>query len=302
MKKLLLLSAVAATFSVASAQTTLFEDNFESYNNFIIAGIGQYKLFDNDNSGTYVGGITTSPGVLPWDNAYAEMVCQVFNPSVAGVQNGHDNENSNFDPHSGNKYLAFWGATTPPNNDWLVLPKINLGTGNKISFWVKSLADDYGLEKYTVAIYDGTAGAPTSSSGFQLIGSTRTAPLAWTQVTVDIPSSYNGKPVYLALHYISNDVYMLMVDDLKVTGTTLGLDEASVKNKATVFPNPSTGIFNLKSNKKVEMVEVYSLDGKKIVQKKEVQTVDLTKQPKGVYLLKVNYEDGTQDSQQVIKK
>lgn len=302
MKKLLLLSAFAATFSAASAQTTLFQDNFESYDDFIISGIGQYKLFDNDGSATYIGGLTATPGVLPWPNAYAPMVGQIFNPLGAGVQNGHDGENSNFDPHGGEKYFAFWSATTPPNNDWLVLPKINLATGNKFSFWVKSLADDYGLEKYTVAIYDGTAGSPANSSGFQLIGGTRTAPLAWTEVTVDIPASYNGKAVYLALHYVSSDVYMMMVDDIKVTATTLGVNDAAAKNKTAVFPNPSTGVFNLKSSKKVSSVDVYAVDGKKIVQEEAVQAVDLTKQPKGVYILKVNYEDGSTDSQQVIKK
>ena len=305
MKKLLLLSAFAATFSTAYGQTTLFEDNFESYQDFIIANIGQYKLFDNDGLTTYIGGVTTQQGVDPWNNAYDPMVCQVFNPSVAGVQNGHDGENSNFDAHGGNKYLAFWaGSPAAPvtkNDDWLVLPKLTLGSGNKFTFWVKSLADDYGLEKFRVAIYDG-ATAPTGSASFQVIGAaSRTAPLQWTEVSVDIPATYDNKPVYLAINYISADVYMMLVDDMKVTATTLGVTE-SAKQSTSIFPNPSTGVFNLKSSKKASTVEVYSADGKLVKQEKSFNSVDITNQPKGVYILKVTYEDGTADSRQVLKK
>lgn len=305
MKKFLLLSAFAATVSTAFGQTTLFEDNFESYENFIISNIGQYKLFDNDGLGTYIGGITTAPGVLPWNNAYAPMACQVFNPSVAGVVNGHDGENSNFDPHSGNKYLAFWAgspeAPVTKNDDWLVLPKVTLGTGNKFTFWVKSLANNYGLEKYRVAIYDGNA-VPTNSAAFQVIGApSRTAPITWTEVSVDIPATYNNKPVYLAINYTSADVYMMMVDDVKVTAATLGVTEAA-KQSTTVFPNPSKGVFNLKSNKKATSVEVYSAEGRLVKQEKAVQLVDITNQPKGVYILKVKYEDGTTDSRQILKQ
>lgn len=305
MKKLLLLSAFAATVSTAYGQTTLFEDNFESYQDFIISNIGQYKLFDNDGLGTYIGGASPAPGVLPWNNAYAPMVCQVFNPSAAGVVNGHDNENSNFDPHGGNKYLAFW-ASSPKggvnrNDDWLVLPKLTLGTGNKFTFWVKSLADDYGLEKYKVAIYDGTA-APATSAAFQVIGATsRTAPLEWTEVSVDIPATFDNKPVYLAINYMSADVYMMMVDDIKVTTATLGVTEAA-KQSTTVFPNPSKGVFNLKSNKKATSVEVYSAEGRLVKQEKAVQLVDITNQPKGVYILKIKYEDGSTDSRQILKQ
>lgn len=305
MKKLLLFTAVTAAISTAYGQTTIFEDNFESYSNFIISDIGQYQLFDNDRLGTYIGGITTQTGVPPWANAYAPMVCQVFNPSVAKVQNGHDNENSNFDPHGGSKYLAFWAASpdngVTKNDDWLVLPQLTLGTGNKLTFWVKSLATDYGLEKYRVAIYDGTA-APTSSASFQVIGATsRTAPITWTEVSVDIPATYNNKPVYLAINYISADVYMMMVDDLKVTATTLAVTETAKQN-TTVFPNPSKGIFNLKSSKKATSVAVYSADGRMIKQEKSAELLDITGQPKGVYILKINYEDGTTESSQLLKQ
>lgn len=307
MKKLLLLSAIAVTCSTAYGQTTLFEDGFETYNDFITTNIGQYKLFDNDKLGTFIGGVDSPPpGQLPWPNAYTPMACQVFNPSVAGVKNGHENENSNFDPHAASKYLAFWAgsptAQVKKNDDWLVLPKLTLGSGNKFTFWVKSLADDYGLEQYKVAIYDGV-NAPTNTSVFKVVGpASRTAPLNWTEVTVEIPTTYDNKTVYLAINYMSSDSYMMMVDDLKVTAqTVLGLAETT-KHITSVYPNPSKGVFKLKSEKKVNSVEVYSADGRLIKNEKSVQLIDITDQPKGVYILKMKYEDGSADSKHILKQ
>lgn len=306
MKKLLLLAAFAGAFANANAQTTLFSDNFESYSDFIISNIGQYSLIDVDGLNTYVGGVTTTPGVLPWTNAYEKMVCQVFNPSVAGVQNGHDAENSNFDPHSGNKYLAFWAGSPKnginSNNDWLILPKITLGTGNKISFWVKSLADDYGLEKYKVAIYQGTS-APTMYQQFTAITPVNDAGTEWQNISVDIPSAYDNKPVYLAINYLSSDTYMMLVDDISVTTTSnLGANNVT-KNEFAIYADPSNeGMFNIKTSKKINSHEVFAMDGRKVKEEKSSSSVDLKSASKGVYIIKVNFEDGTSSTKQVIKK
>ncbi|SHI30756.1 Por secretion system C-terminal sorting domain-containing protein [Cruoricaptor ignavus] len=302
MKKNLLAAAMLVFGAKATAQVTLFEDNVEGHEDFIIANIGKYTLIDNDKMNTYYGGVDNN--TASWPNVGKPMVAQVFNPNIAGVVNGHGNEQSNFDPHSGDKYFAFWGGVPQPaagvlkNDDWLVLPKITLGTGNKFSFWVKSLASDFGLEKYRVAIMDGSGAAPTTSKGFVAVGGTRQAPTTWTEVTVDIPATYDEKPVYLAINYISADVYMMLVDDLKVTTQTLGTSETG-KAKAAVYPNPSKGLFTVKSDKKVLSTEVYSVDGKLV--KTAAENVDITASPKGVYILKVKYADGTTESKQVIK-
>ena len=92
---------------------------------------------------------------------------------------------------------------------------------------------------------------------------------------------------------------MMMVDDIKVTTSTLGVTETA-KQSTTVFPNPSKGVFNLKSNKKATSVEVYSAEGRLVKQEKAVQLVDITNQPKGVYILKID-QDGQLTKKKILK-
>ncbi len=308
MKKLLLSVLIAGGACIGNAQTTLFEDGFETYQDFIIQNIGQWMLVDGDQLSTYIGGIDNPPpgSPKPWPNAYEPMACQIFNPSVAGVQNGHDGENSNFNPHGGQKYAAFWAGVpeggVTGNNDWLISPKITLGnSANELSFWVKSLATDYGLEKYKVAIYVGE-GNPTSTSQFTVIsGATPvSAPAAWTKVTYNL-DAYKNQPIRFAINYVSKDVYMMMVDDVKVTTGALGVAEASAKKGVSVYPNPSRDVFHIRADKKVAKAEVYSADGRK-VQEATSTEVDLSGKPKGVYTLKLIYSDGTSAQQQIIRK
>jgi hypothetical protein len=79
----------------------------------------------------------------------------------------------------------------------------------------------------------------------------------------------------------------------------------SVKDVSTVdvsiFPNPTTDFVNIRADKKVKNILVYSLDGKKLNEVKDSQ-VDLTAYPTGTYLLDIMLEGGTQFKHKIIKK
>ncbi|HEY0091281.1 MAG TPA: T9SS C-terminal target domain-containing protein, partial [Flavobacterium sp.] len=148
MKKLLL-SIFAVSSFAANAQVTVFEDSFETYEDFAITGFGDWLTLDLDLLGTYTGG---TPGADPaWANAGAPQAWQIFNPTTAMVVNDNnaacsgDDEIRNFDPHTGNKYAASWASAleggAPVNNDFLISPVLNLGASNNVlKFWVKSMS------------------------------------------------------------------------------------------------------------------------------------------------------------------
>jgi len=79
----------------------------------------------------------------------------------------------------------------------------------------------------------------------------------------------------------------------------------SVKDLSTVdvsvFPNPTADFVNIKSDKKVKNIVVYSLDGKRLNEVKDSR-VDLTAYPKGGYLLDITLEGGLQFKHKIIKK
>jgi hypothetical protein len=57
-----------------------------------------------------------------------------------------------------------------------------------------------------------------------------------------------------------------------------------------IFPNPSNGIFYLSNRDAMHQVDVYNLIGEHILTQQNSSSIDLTAQPKGVYIAKINGE------------
>ncbi len=56
-----------------------------------------------------------------------------------------------------------------------------------------------------------------------------------------------------------------------------------------VYPNPSTGIYNIESSEKIFDVTIYDLMGRRIINNSSNKnTIDLSTQPEGIYLLQIN--------------
>ena len=302
MKKLLFSSLLVLATANANAQYTLINENFDSFTNFAITGFGNWQTLDIDGLNTYTGGMA-SPA---WANAGAPQAFMIFNPTAAGVTNGFGNENSNFDPHSGTKYAACWDAVPdngiPGNNDWLISPAITLGaTGNSLTFWVKSLADDYGLEKYKVGVFVGS-GTPTSAANFTIIsGATSvSAPTTWTQVTQSL-QAYAGQTVRVGIQCVSADVYMMMVDDFKITAATLGTSETEIKKTLSIYPNPTTDLINVITKDKITDISVYDLSGRKMTIERANNFINVKHLQNGTYIINIETTEG-KSSQKFIKK
>lgn len=306
MKKLLLSLGILFSGASAFSQTVLLDENFDSYTNFVITGFGNWQTLDLDLLPTYTGGTQTPT----WANANAPMAFQIFNPTVAGVTNNltstiAEPEIRNFTPHSGTKFAASWGAvpttTVTANNDWLISPAITLGANsNQLSLWVKSLSSSYGLERYKIGVYVGS-GTPTSAANFTIItpGTFVTAPYtAWTQVTHNL-DTYAGQTVRIGIQCVSNDIYMLMVDDVKITTGTLATAEVS-KSKTSIYPNPTKGEVNIKTDKKIKSTTVLDLSGK-VIATGSSEKVNLSGFTKGTYLITVEFADGSTKTEKIIK-
>lgn len=69
----------------------------------------------------------------------------------------------------------------------------------------------------------------------------------------------------------------------------------------SVFPNPTSDFVNIRSDKKVKNIIVYSLEGRKLNEVKDSK-VDLTSYPAGTYLLDITLEGGTQFKHKIIRK
>ncbi len=198
-----------------------FEDDFESYDDFAI-DFSPWTNIDVDGSTTY--GMTD----IDWPNAFAEQSFIIFNPlqTTPPVDD--------IIPHSGDKLAACFAATAPPNDDWLVTPMVNVAAGSNLSFWAKSYTADYGLERFRVGV--STTGIDPADFTIISEGDYVEAPVEeWTEFNYDL-GAYAGQSVYVAIQCISNDAFILLVDDFYIgaSKSTIAYNSGtSVVGKAT---------------------------------------------------------------------
>lgn len=305
MKKLLL-TLFAVTSLSAGAQVTVFEDSFETYEDFSI-DFSPWLNLDLDGLGTYSGGI---PDEVTIPNQFDPKAFMIFNPTEAQASNATEGvdgseENRNFDPHTGLKYAGCWASAdpdddTPENDDFLVSPPIALGASqNSVSFWVKSMSDTYGLERFKVYVYTGT-GTPTQASDFTVISGIAfvTAPYPdWEQKTYAL-NTYSNTTIRIAIRCQSQNRYMFMVDDFLVQSSNLRTNDV-LANKFSVFPNPASNVINVTSSDAigVNQIQITDLNGRVVkdvmfdgVSELQVNIGDLTT---GMYMMNIMSEEGT---------
>ena len=69
-----------------------------------------------------------------------------------------------------------------------------------------------------------------------------------------------------------------------------------------MYPNPSTDYITLRSKEEIKKVSVSSLEGKVILNAENSKNIDISKLPKGVYILKGEFRNGASFSKKIIKK
>ncbi|MBL3549005.1 T9SS-dependent choice-of-anchor J family protein [Chryseobacterium sp. KMC2] len=296
MMRTLYLSAFLGLSSL-NAQTTIFEDSFENYTDFAYTtgNVGNWTLTDLDGKQSYVLQNSTFP------NQGIAKAFIVFNRGGI-VPVTISNQTA---ARTGNKAMACFNVSSPAplvNNDWLISPQITLGsTGNTLSFWVKPIHANYGLEKFNVYV----STTDTQTANFTKINTnTIVTPAAveWAQHTFNL-DTYAGQNVYIAIQCVSDDQFALFVDDFKVTTTgTLATSETSKASSSVyVFPNPASDVLTIKSKEKVNKVEVYDISGRKVVADLDGNKVNVGNLNAGSYIINIETKEG-KTTEKFIKK
>ena len=301
MKKVLFSLAMVAGFSVINAQSVLFEDDFESYEDFIITDIGNWITIDVDQSPTYSFTGATYP------NAYDPQAYIIFNPVAAGVE---DSNTTRFSAYSGDKYALSFAAVLPadggtgPNDDWLVSPAVTLGpSNNKVEFYVDALTDLYGDETFEIYVYEGD-GVPSGPEDFEWVdGDGATYPDGWRLASFDL-DYYANKTVRVAIRCTSVDAYGFKVDDFKILGAPLSVSDLDAKSSG-LTPNPVKNYFQLNLTSKFNVdnltVTVIDLAGRTVKTFAAADSYNVSDLAKGVYLVTIT--DGKKtETKKIVKR
>lgn len=212
---------------------TTYAMDFESIADFSLT-FGDWTVKDVDQHATY--GILNH--TFPHQEDPMAFIC--FNPAQVVPSMASD---PNIQPHSGQRFGGCFSSNPPSNDDWFISPQIQLGTNGGFSFWVKSYSDAYGLDKYQVLV-SVTDNNPSSFSSVSGPDSLQTT-LNWTRKSFSL-SNFNNQKVYVAIRCVSNDNYLMMIDDLEVrTASSNNLVADFSSDKTTVRVGESVNFTDL---------------------------------------------------------
>jgi hypothetical protein len=257
----------------------LISDSFEFYSDFSQV-FGFWTNLDVDAQNTYNFANTTYP------NLNSPKAFMVFNP------NSTTPPMTTVAAHSGVKMLVCFDAQVPPNNDWLITPRIHLGDVSSLNFWAKSFTAQYGLETFKVALST-TDNNPSSFTNVITGPNAVSVPaVAWTQYNYDL-SAYDGQYVYIAIRCVSNNAFALLIDDLKLTTTngTANDDPAPLPTGTALlgnYPNPfnpETIIHYTMKDRGNVLIEIFNTKGQKVT------TLENTLRDPGHYSVNWNGKD-----------
>jgi hypothetical protein len=230
----------------------VFEDDFEAYPDFSLT-FAPWTLVDVDQSTTYgFSGIT-------FPNSGSAMAWIIFNPDATTPPVDEAAA------HSGSKYAASFASVTPPNNDWMITPQVP--GGGDISFFAKSFTHDYGVERFKVGV--STTG--TNPADFTIISGANyiEAPLNWTEYSYSL-GDYAEQNIYVGIQCVSNDAFILFVDDVTITGSVSNEDGVAPVFTTELkgnYPNPfnpeTTIRYSVRENSPVT-IDIFNVRGQRV--------------------------------------
>jgi hypothetical protein len=275
MKRILLSITAIAAIGTMSSQVTMYSEDFED-----TATIGMWSIADLDadgnNWGFYDLSASTSTHLNPLNTA-------------AGSQS--------------------WDGTAGLNPDNLLIsPPIDLTTasGTIMLSWdvasAESATSTFAAEEYSVYATNDPLTAAVGAADFNEI-----LPDGGTVYnrSIDISSMAGSDSVYFVIrHHNTFDMNLLVADNILITATsgTTSVDEIVLA--ANVFPNPANDMLNIKLNKNIAGVNVYSLDGKIVIVESANSTstsINTSGLTAGMYVYEIIGTDGRSVRDTLIK-
>lgn len=274
---------IPVTFTVEDAATSIILD-FEDVADWSLT-FDPWTATDVDGLPTY--GITD----VTFPNMGEPMAFIAFNPDLTDPPMTDDPE---IQPYSGERFGACFASTSAPwNDDWMISPQMMLGDDPVFNFFVKSYTDQYGLEKYNVAV--STTGM--NPEDFDIIsGPTPLEAPAdmWEEQTWDL-SDYAGQMVYVAIQCVSTDAFIFMIDNLMVTFLENTPEYQESQAQIAVYPNPATEQVNIMSSEEISQIVVFNYLGQKVYEE-VVSTneyrMNVDNLNAGVYYIRIKTESG----------
>lgn len=285
MKKITLLAALLVAFTI-NAQ--LWEDGFENYDDFAVDTAGSWSFIDIDGDTAY------GSAAYDFENENYIGSAIIFNPSAATPDASGD---ESWGTRTGDKGLYAFASNgdtsgTPLNNDYIITPALDLtGVPDGIfSFWAQSVTDAFGLERMEVLL--STTGTAVEDFTVDLGGDVIEVPTSFTEYSYDL-TAYADQIVYIAIHYIGADSFVLQMDDFALT-SVLSVGDNTIEGLNSYVSND---VLSITARTPLENVTIHNILGQVVISKELASTsgnVNLNSLTSGVYIATVQTEGKAQ--------
>jgi hypothetical protein len=210
-----------------------------------------------------------------------------------------------FDAQGAGLLSSSWtNATGPLTPDNLVIsPVVNCtGVSSVYLNWGVGSREDvaggsYFEEHYAVYVVSSLASLLAGTYPTPVFETTLAQGNTWLPESVNISAiAANQGSVYVIFrHFDCTDMNFIFMDDISVTnGMPVGVEEIS--NIASVYPNPTNSILNVKTSTEATSVSIISMDGK-VVATSAINgltgSVNVAELVNGVYFYEVAAADGS---------
>ncbi len=222
-----------------------------------------------------------------------------------GTSNYCDWEQTSEYAYSG-EFSAIAGANNYLQEKWLITGKITIPDNSKLVFYTTDVLPEDNGSSLELKISIGSN--PTSTYMYTDIFTIYENDINNTVFSLyeyDM-SAYAGSSVYIAFVWNNgmNNVENWLLDDVSLVSLT-GFEE-DFRNEINIYPNPTTGIVNVESEKTdlIRNIEVTDIKGQKVSSSEvnnSVVELDLTKYSKGVYFVKVTTNEGVYNEKIIVE-
>ncbi len=237
-----------ATTLVGPISTFPFTWDFEASADYT-TDFTPWTTYDGNNTATYSSSDADFTGE---GTAFAWMA---MNP-VASGWTAAQSDNAHGGSRCGMSICPSNASTTA---HWFISPQLQLSTGSSFSLWTLTPKDTYGLESYQILVST-TDNNPTS---FTALSGTVSAPATWTQHTYDL-SAYDNQTIYIAIKYVSTDIFMMWIDDLEIVSNSCSSPLITSAPTASTVCSGSNASFSVTATGDAPITYQWKLNGTNI--------------------------------------
>ena len=212
----------------------------------------------------------------------------------------------NIYPVSGDQVLAAIADATHSyaTNDWIISDQMTATAQSKFRFYAKSYGGEDQFKLHKVSVWVSTT--TKDINNFEIVKSDITLPHSdeqkFTEFNIDL-SKYAGQKIYIGLQHIADpESFVAFFDDFYFEHFDYegsGINN-TFNNTIRIYPNPASDMVYMEGAENAT-ITLTSISGKVIRTEENINSMDISTLPAGIYLISIQNEDKVQTTR-LIKK